>query len=842
MQKLVWQNANGVELDLTSGNYGITEWEGFSNTSLNIQSQQVPFQDGGVFLDALMEQREMTITLAIQDNNNLSLRYQQRRELISALNPKLGEGYLIYTNDYISKRIKCIPQIPIFETHNSDTAGTPKASLSWTACEPYWEDLEETEITFDNTTQPVIENNGDIPTQLKIDWFTNYVKNGKLTNITTNKKIQYNGDLNKSVHIDTNLGQKKVISEDVNYRTTTTGNYLHSIVYSKSLGIFIAVGNNGTVLTSKDSIIWECVNLGSSLDLFSITYSETLGLFIIGGESGTNTQVFTSPDGITWTSRIVSTTYRTEINSIVYSELQELFVAVANNGCIFTSPDGINWTYRASGVSVPLYNIIYNTTNSIFIIVGDSGTILTSADGITWTNRVSSVSDYLMSITYADDIGLFVIVGGGLSTCVILTSTDGITWNQISDIPVNHSLYSVVYSQEKRRFVAVGSMGNIICSQDGVNWGNEIQITGITTLACITYSDYYGFFILVGTSGAIFTSVDGNIWTPCMKSPIGDIKGIIYKNIGNKYIMVGENQVAISTDTVIWERVLYTLGTNFNSICSTKNQELFVVVGNNGYIFTSPDGITWTQQTSGVGSGINLYSVVYSEKLGIFATVGKSGTVLTSTDGATWVSRTSGVSDDLNSIIYSEEQEQFISVGSNGVVILSQDGITWNNQTPITTYKLNNIIFADVFNFYIAIGNNGVIFTSVNGTIWVEQTSGTTNDLYGLVYSTDFGLLFAVGNKGTVLTSSDAITWGKENIVETKLNTVSSGKDAVLIGGANGEFFQASLIPAENEIGNITIDSDMNLNLVNGKNVFRINKEEGNMIVRIIFRQKYIGV
>ena len=29
MQKLVWQNAKGVELDLTSGNYGITEWEGF---------------------------------------------------------------------------------------------------------------------------------------------------------------------------------------------------------------------------------------------------------------------------------------------------------------------------------------------------------------------------------------------------------------------------------------------------------------------------------------------------------------------------------------------------------------------------------------------------------------------------------------------------------------------------------------------------------------------------------------------------------------------------------------------------------------------------------------------
>ena len=73
----------------------------------------MPFQDGGVFLDALIEQRELSVTLAMQDNNNLELRYQQRRELISALNPKLGEGYLIYTNDFISKRIKVCSTNPV---------------------------------------------------------------------------------------------------------------------------------------------------------------------------------------------------------------------------------------------------------------------------------------------------------------------------------------------------------------------------------------------------------------------------------------------------------------------------------------------------------------------------------------------------------------------------------------------------------------------------------------------------------------------------------------------------------------------------------------------------------
>ena len=133
MQKLIWQNSKGEEINLTSGHYGITNWQGFSEVSSNVQSQTVPFQDGSVYLDALLDERELSVTLAIQDNNDLELRYQLRRELIHALNPKLGEGYLIYSNDFISKRIKCVANVPVFENHNSNDTGTPKASLTWTA-------------------------------------------------------------------------------------------------------------------------------------------------------------------------------------------------------------------------------------------------------------------------------------------------------------------------------------------------------------------------------------------------------------------------------------------------------------------------------------------------------------------------------------------------------------------------------------------------------------------------------------------------------------------------------------------------------------------------------------
>jgi hypothetical protein len=43
-------------------------------------------------------------------------------------------------------------------------------------------------------------------------------------------------------------------------------------------------------------------------------------------------------------------------------------------------------------------------------------------------------------------------------------------------------------------------------------------------------------------------------------------------------------------------------------------------------------------------------------------------------------------------------------------------------------------------------------------------------------------------------------------------------------------------------IQNISMDSDLNMNLGIGENKFRMNRDEGNMIVKITYRQKYIGV
>ena len=357
MQKLVWQNANGVELDLTSGNYGITEWEGFSNASLNIQSQQVPFQDGGVFLDALIEQRELSVTLAMQDNNNLELRYQQRRELISALNPKLGEGYLIYTNDFISKRIKCISQTPLFENHNSNDTGTPKASLSWTACEPYWEDLEETVVESSNEEIDFeINNTGDLPVGFEAEIEGYNETTFKLFSQTQRKKIELvNSEPIGNFQINTNLGQK-VVSSRTLFLSQGTGYTLDNQDYE---GIFSNIVFNGNyyfgfstrvdagtnkryqaLFKSKDFTTWEQVGneievpstdaeyLGQYNFWLKIEYNRfdgTLNILCFSGnyDGQYYTDLYVSEDGgETWTIEIKEEQYR---DFCLNEKTQELF-------------------------------------------------------------------------------------------------------------------------------------------------------------------------------------------------------------------------------------------------------------------------------------------------------------------------------------------------------------------------------------------------------------------------------------------------------------------------------------------------------------------------------------
>ncbi len=840
MQKLVWQNANGLEIDLTSGNYGITEWQGFSNTSLNIQQQQVPFQDGGVFLDALMEQRELTVTLAIQDNNNLEIRYEKRRELISALNPKLGEGYLIYTNDFISKRIKCIPQIPLFENHNSNDSGTPKASLSWTACEPYWEDLNVTVVPLVENKSVIVQNNGETDVGIEARLYIQSATKPVIKNITENKEIKIQGSYTQDIKINTKTGEKNIrLLENEDFKLLSTYTHPLCITYSKKLEQF-CVGSGQIIVTSKDGRNWDISTNGieegaQSYSFNDVVYSESLEIYCIVAYMDTaysaRGYIFTSTDGKNWTLRLESSN---GLYGITYSEEKQLFCAVGENGVIYTSSDGISWTERTSGISTNLFSVCYSANLDKFC-AGTTSKVILSSDGITWgTQATSALQGDITSITYSEDLNLFVATGYS-----VYTSIYGLSWTARitgSDTPT-----TVKYIEELKMFYAVG-FDVIAKSDNGIDWQEE-YITDLSDKQGIAYSPKLGRICIVTdvidgrNMGFGFLLSNGNGWE---KGNIKQFDGnIIYSKAIGKYLCINAS-VYSSTDGLNWEYEQFVNQTGISSIAYAEDKNLYIGIGYKK-IYKSTDGLNWVVVTSETAQ--NLEDIAYSPKLGLFCITGYRGLILTSEDGDNWTTISTNITQTITSICWSVKQKKFVAVtfsDSNTRYLISTDGINWEIGI-IGNIGFNDIIYSEELNIYMAVGNG--IYNSYDGKVWNAVRAEITPIMRKIIYSKTKGSFYIGGDSGVLYKCNDGYNL---TIVDTGtyawITQINVLDDLDLL-----YIYADSLLCQQSTEGNDIISSlsegsDMSLNLKVGNNDILLTCETGNVGGYLSFRQKYIGV
>jgi hypothetical protein len=195
------------------------------------------------------------------------------------------------------------------------------------------------------------------------------------------------------------------------------------------------------------------------------------------------------------------------------------------------------------------------------------------------------------------------------------------------------------------------------------------------------------------------------------------------------------------------------------SVCWSHELSLFVSVASTGSIkvMTSPDGITWTAQTTPV---VVLKSVIWVKEISKFVSVG-SGVCITSVDGITWVSQAIGAYN-WNSVCYSPELSLLVAVTANRVSV-SADGITWTNSAGLNANIWNSICWAAELGLFISVSQSGTsrIGYSTNGTTWTYILSPNDNSWWTVIWARELGLLVSVSYDGTnrVMTSSDGITW-----------------------------------------------------------------------------------
>jgi len=308
-----------------------------------------------------------------------------------------------------------------------------------------------------------------------------------------------------------------------------------------------------------------------------------------------------------------------------------------------------HWT-AGSITSTILAGVAYGP--GLFVAVGYNSEIWTSPDGLNWKKPASFNSTFnFLSVAYAN--GVYAATGAGK----VWTTTDGAHWSETAASqwgPLNQITFV------NNEFVTIGGPdGNYLTSADGFTWsgGEEIGAVGVAFVG-ITYGN--GTWVAIDSSGETLAP-----------NPSGALNQFGFSPV-HAAIVEHPSTASIPPALANCGPIIFANG-------------IFVAVGPNGAINTSPDDITWTTRNSGTTS--NLYSATYAA--GYFVVVGDNGTILSSVDGTTWTARDSGTTNLLRAVTYGNGH--FVAVGIFGTVVVSSD----ESSPTITTQPANLAVLAN---------------------------------------------------------------------------------------------------------------------------------------------------
>lgn len=850
MQKLIFRNSL-KEIDLTSGNFGVTNWEGLSGVDLDIQTQTVPFVDGSVYLDSLLENRDLNFTVAIYDGNDLALRYELKRKLISALNPKLGEGELFYKNDFISVKIKAVPHVPIFENKNSNDSGTLKVSVTFTACNPYWEDINTLEYYINNGETINIENTGDTEVNLKTIFLTGNIKNPKLKNFTTGQTIQVTGEFHDNIEIDTSFGNKG-ITQDIYSKK------LKGMVHDDSINFY-------SIQKLDDSLLIMPCNYDGE----SYFKNYNIGYAFYPNENKVNYRAFNSADKVK------------QINAPSMK-----YILIQNNNYISSTNDFNNFELIlndwASGYG-ELIDVLYNGDKLIFV---GTKKIKYYVSGTTWNDGwTSQGTDLIEAGIYQNKFIAFFRDSA-------IESTDGTTWNNVSiNLPLGYSL-SKVFNVSNLFFGIAGDVDNkcIVYSANGVDWSNVYSINFESDIFDIIYNG--NTYVAYTEAGNIVESANGTEWIEKNNLPFELIPSntidIRYNNKlmvnymegfgGINYILCKDDYIRSTSDFENYYIINNQMGfenvmknnagwyvctkTVANELYYGKSlDELVKVTGasiysnllngiaTNGDFFVFPEQLrrsVYKLTISETGEITTIHSQYVNGNI-IFICffkdkfiIGTSEEFYYSYDGINWTSSMNNIFTS-NKVCISENNI-LVPIPDSPRYYYSEDGINWDIKyldVSLNVLAINCILYGDGIYLMNALKRaNPSILKSTDGINWTE---------YSVNFSFDYGVFFR--NKFYSYNDTDEKLYSFYIDTEpTFIDNVFSNRyilqvidDELLIPSSLGlwTIYKSGKISIINELSE---QSDMSFKFVEGTNKVQFTYDSGYATAKIEFNKRYIGV
>jgi len=339
---------------------------------------------------------------------------------------------------------------------------------------------------------------------------------------------------------------------------------------------------------------------------------------------------------------------------------------------------------------VNITSITYDGIN--YIATADASShslVLVSTDGEIWnTYKISNKVLNLTGIATTESPSY--IITSNTSTAPVMISFDIQNWETLGA----YTPYDVIIFGESGfdssgiqapkgsmngiaklygEFFAVGN--NVIKSSNGLSWDTAFDfgsslpntLTSVVAVESMFFAGLvavgYGLKVISGAGsaapvieqvGRVITSTDGTTW-----------------KIIDPAFTSEQLHTVVASDTVI-----VAAGTN-GKVFYSNNSEIWYPANVNGQVLTH-----------------TIRASMYAD--GVFVLVGDNGTVITSTDGIEWYQHASTTTVKLNAITF--DGEYFVAAGDYGIIIRSRNqGATWADVSFITSKVPSYAIQGDDF-------------------------------------------------------------------------------------------------------------------------------------------------
>jgi hypothetical protein len=316
------------------------------------------------------------------------------------------------------------------------------------------------------------------------------------------------------------------------------------LTYGRFAAVRRATGTNQRAMWSNDGISWNIATTPNSLNYYGIDFSPEQGLYVATSVDVNTSNIMTSTNSVTWTSR--SKPDNISLRGVSWCKAWNKWIA---NGTtkLYTSDDAITWTI---GFTYSDANLISYTFEPVYAETPNGPIWGCALASTTTTQRV-------MKICYTTNGSTFTEVN----------TTDETIWRDSCGMTIN-------YSPELNRFIITNlpDLPNpfsqrILTSTDltsGWSWYTQsVSPSGAYRIGA-AWGD--GLFVSPMFSG-------GNTTTPIQYSSLGTNGSWTASTLPNGAYTFYDAEYAPEIDT------------------------FFVIRTNASNGFSSNDGITWTQRT-----------------------------------------------------------------------------------------------------------------------------------------------------------------------------------------------------------------------------------------------------